>query len=94
MFSVSGLMSACSGLLRKGLASEMPTLDRLQKTTTTTEEIGRLRKAYELALREIGVKDRDDPLTEGVAKGIVEAGQARPTDQPEELSRLVERLRL
>ena len=74
----------------------MPAFDRLvQKTAMTAEEIGRLRKAYELALREIGVMDRDDPLTEGVAKGIVEAGQARPKDQPEELSRLVvERLRL
>ena len=57
----------------------MPAFDRLVlKTAMTAEEIGRLRKAYELALREIGVKDRDDPLTEGVAKGIVEAGQARP----------------
>jgi hypothetical protein len=52
----------------------MLAFDRLvQKTAMTAEEIGRLRKAYELALREIGVMDRDDPLTEGVAKGIVEA---------------------
>jgi hypothetical protein len=74
----------------------MPALDRLvQKTALTAEEIGRLRKAYELALREIGVKDRDDPLTEGVAKGIFEVGQARPNDPPQELSRLVvERLRM
>ena len=74
----------------------MPALDRLVlKTAMRAEEIGRLRKAYELALREIGVQDRNDPLTERVAKGIVEAGQDRPNDQPEELSRLVvERLRM
>jgi hypothetical protein len=68
----------------------MPALDRLvQKTAMTADEIGRLRKAYELALREIGVKDRDDPLTERVAKEVVEAGRARPTDYPAELCRLV-----
>ena len=55
----------------------------------TAEEIGRLRKAYELALREIGVEDRDDPLTEKVAKDVVAAGRAGPRDQPAELCRLI-----
>jgi hypothetical protein len=69
----------------------MPALDRLlQKTAMTAEEIGRLRKAYELALREIGVQDRNDPLTERVAKEIVEAGQVGLTD-PVEISSLVVR---
>ena len=54
----------------------MPVLDRLlQETDLTAEELGRLRKAYELALAEISVKDRDDPLAETIATGIVEAGQ-------------------
>jgi hypothetical protein len=67
----------------------MPALDRLvQRTALSAEEIGRLRKAYELALREIGVTDRDDPLSEKIAKEIVDAGQAGPAD-PAELSRLV-----
>jgi hypothetical protein len=58
----------------------------------TAEEFGRLRKAYELALREIGVKDRDDPLAETIAKEIVEAGQTGLID-PAEISRIaVERL--
>ena len=56
----------------------------------TAEEIKRLRKAYELVLREIGVKDRDDPLAERVAKEIVEAAQAGFTD-PVEICRLVVR---
>jgi hypothetical protein len=69
----------------------MPALDRLlQKTAMTAEEIGRLRKAYELALHEIGVQDRNDPLTERVAKEIVEAGQVGLTD-PVEISSLVVR---
>jgi hypothetical protein len=72
------------------VGSEMPALDRLvQKTDMTAEEIGRLREAYELVLREIGVKDRDDPLTESVAKEVVEAGRARPMHHPLELCRLV-----
>jgi hypothetical protein len=67
----------------------MPALDRLlQKTVMTAEEIGRLRKAYELALREIGVKDRDDPLTEKIAKEIIEAGQTGLKD-PAGISRVV-----
>ena len=71
----------------------MPALDRLlRKTAMTAEEFGRLRKAYELALREIGVKDRDDPLAETIAKEIVEAGQTGLID-PAEISRIaVERL--
>jgi hypothetical protein len=48
----------------------MSALDRLvQKTAMTAEEIGRLRKAFELALREIGVQDRDDPLTQSSRRG-------------------------
>jgi hypothetical protein len=67
----------------------MPALDRLlQKAAMPAEEIKRLRKAYELVLQKIGVKDRDDPLAETVAKEIVEAAQASLTD-PEEICRLV-----
>jgi hypothetical protein len=68
----------------------MPALDRLlQKSAMTAEEIGRLRKAYEVTLRGIGVEDRDDPLAE-----IVEAGQAGLTDPAEISSLVVERLRM
>jgi hypothetical protein len=61
----------------------------VQNTAMTAEEIGRLRKAYELALRQIGVEDRGDPLTEKVAKEVVAAGRAGPTDHPAELCRQV-----
>jgi hypothetical protein len=33
-------------------------------------------QAYELALEHLELKDRDDPLTETIAKHIVEAAQA------------------
>jgi hypothetical protein len=73
----------------------MPALDRLlQKSAMTAEEIGRLRKTYEVTLRGIGVEDRDDPLAERIAKEIVEAGQAGLTDPAEISSLVVERLRM
>jgi putative ubiquitin-RnfH superfamily antitoxin RatB of RatAB toxin-antitoxin module len=70
------------------MGSELPAFDRLvQDSAMTADEIGRLRKAYELALREIGVQDRDDPLTEKVAKEIIEVARTGLTD-PAEISRL------
>jgi hypothetical protein len=73
----------------------MPALDRLlQRTGLQGEDISRLREAYELALRQIGVKDRDDPLAEQLAKAIVTIAQAGARD-PAEISRLaVDRLGL
>jgi hypothetical protein len=66
----------------------MPALDRLlQNAGMTAEAISRLRQAYELALREIGVKDRDDPLTATIAKAIVEASESGPGD-PVEICKL------
>ena len=82
-----------SCLISRRVGLEMLVLDRLlRKSAMTAEEIGRLRKAYELALREIGVEDRDDdPLTERVAKEIVKAGQAGLTDPAEIASLVVKR---
>jgi len=47
----------------------------LQNSPLGPEEITRLSKAYEQALRTIGVQDRNDPLTELIAKKIIEIGQ-------------------
>jgi hypothetical protein len=47
------------------------------------EEISRLRTAYEQALRGIGLVDRDDPLSEMVAKKvfkIAKSGVRDPAD--------------
>jgi hypothetical protein len=47
------------------------------------EEISRLTKAYEQALRGIGLVDRNDPLSEMVAKRVIKIAQSGvrdPTD--------------
>jgi hypothetical protein len=47
----------------------------LQKSTFGPEDKMRMCEAYELALQHLELKDRDDPLTETIAKYIVEATQ-------------------
>ena len=47
----------------------------LQNSGVKPEEISRITAAYERALRTLCVKDRDDPLTEMIAKKIIEIAQ-------------------
>ena len=42
----------------------------LKNSTLEPEEIARIKEAYEQALHTLCVKDRDDPLTEMIAKQI------------------------
>lgn len=58
------------------------------------EEITRLSRAYEQALRTIGVQDRNDPLTELTAKKIIEIGQTGLKDPAAICGRAVEELGL
>jgi hypothetical protein len=62
----------------------MPILRLLQKNMPMEpEEISRLTTAYEQALRGIGLVDRDDPLSEMVAKKVIKiakTGVRHPTD--------------
>ena len=51
------------------------------------EEISRLVTAYEQTLRAIGLKDRNDPITEMIAKKIIEIAQTGVRD-PAEISTL------
>ena len=51
------------------------------------EEIGRLEAAYEQTLRTIGLKDRNDPITEMIAKQIIEIAQIGVRD-PAQISAL------
>ena len=46
-----------------------------QNSAFGQEEIDRMVKAYEACLKELGVEDRSDPVTEKVAKHIVEVAQ-------------------
>jgi hypothetical protein len=47
----------------------------LKNSTLGPEEISRIIAAYEQALDTLGVKDRDDPLTEMIAKKIIKIAQ-------------------
>jgi hypothetical protein len=60
----------------------------LQNTPLEPEDIERLVMAYEQTLRALDLKERDDPLTQAVAKKIIEIGQSGIRD-PEQISQLV-----
>ena len=60
----------------------------LQNTPLEPEDIERLVTAYEQTLRALDLKERDDPLTQAVAKKIIEIGQSGIRD-PEQISQLV-----
>ena len=48
----------------------------LKNYTLEPEEISRITEAYEQTLHTFCVKDRDDPLTEMIAKQIIKIAQA------------------
>jgi hypothetical protein len=52
----------------------------LQKSAFGPEEIERMTTAYEDALRVLGLTDRADPLTEILAKKIIEIAQTGERD--------------
>jgi hypothetical protein len=60
----------------------------LQKHTTGPKEICRITEAYEQALPILCIKDRDDPLTEMIAKKIIKIAQTGIND-PAQISALV-----
>ena len=66
----------------------------LQNVPLGPEEIRRLTDAYERTLSTLCVKDRNDPLTEFIAKRIFEIGQTGLRDPREISARVVEELRL
>ncbi|MDI4234754.1 hypothetical protein OZ411_18280 [Bradyrhizobium sp. Arg237L] len=66
----------------------------LQNSALGSEEITRLSAAYERALRMVGVQDRSDPLTELIAKKIIEVAQTGLKDPAEICVRVLEELRL
>jgi len=53
----------------------MPILKLLKNSSLLPEEISRLVAAYEQALRALDLVDRNDPVTEIVAKKIIEIGK-------------------
>ena len=65
----------------------MPINRLLTHTSLGAEEIARLNDAYDLALHALHLVDRNDPLTEIVAKKIIEISQTGISD-PVEISKL------
>ncbi len=59
----------------------------LQNLPMGPEEISRLSAAYEQTLKALSIKDRNDPLTEMIAKKIIEIGQTGVRD-PAQISQL------
>ena len=47
----------------------------LQNMPLSPEDISRLVAAYEVTLKALGLTDRNDPITELVARKIIEIGQ-------------------
>ncbi|WGS22472.1 MULTISPECIES: hypothetical protein [unclassified Bradyrhizobium] len=61
-------------------------INRVLKTGKyTPEEIEILNKAFDLALRSMGLVDRNDPLCEMVARKVIEAG-ATGMSEPKEIA--------
>ena len=52
----------------------------LQRSAFGPEDTTRLAEAYERALVQLELKDRDDPLTESIAKLIIEVAQTGEKD--------------
>jgi hypothetical protein len=52
----------------------------LQNVPLGPDEIGRLVAAYEQTLEALGLKDRSDPITQLVARKIIEIGQTGVRD--------------
>ena len=65
----------------------------LQNSAFGPEETKRMGDAYELALVELQLKDRNDPLTETVAKYIVEVAQTGEKDHKTICALALSRLR-
>jgi hypothetical protein len=65
----------------------------LQKSAFEPDDIKRMGEAYELALTQLELKDRDDPLTETIAKYIVELAQTGEKDPKTICHQALSRLR-
>ena len=80
--SVSGL----------GLGCQMAIYRLLRNSPLKPEEISRLEAAYEQALRTLCVKERDDPLTEMIAKKIIKIAKIGIHDPTQIAARVIKEL--
>lgn len=59
----------------------------LQNVPLGPERIAELVEAYQMTLQELNLTERDDPMTQMIAKKIIEVGQTGVRD-PKDISRL------
>jgi hypothetical protein len=71
-----------------GRPASMAIYRLFQNSPLGPEEISRLSEAYERTLSTLSLVDRNDPLTEMIAKKIIEIGQTG-VKEPAEISQLV-----
>jgi hypothetical protein len=64
-----------------------PFTELLQNLPMGPEQISRLSEAYEQTLRTLSLVDRNDPITEMIAKKIIEIGQTG-VKEPAQISEL------
>jgi hypothetical protein len=64
----------------------------LKNSTLGPEEIGHVTAAYEQALHILCVKDRDDPLTEMIARKIIKIAQTGVHDAEQLSARAIREL--
>ena len=72
---------------RVGRPASMAIYRLFQNSPLGPEEISRLSEAYERTLRTLSLVDRNDPLTEMIAKKIIEIGQTG-VKEPAQISQL------
>ncbi len=70
----------------------MPIRQLLERSAFPPEEVERIAAAYEAALRKLGLVDRNDPVTEIVAKKVIQLARAGITDRAEICRRVVREL--
>ena len=66
----------------------------LKNSTLEPEEIGRITEAYQQALHTLCVKDRDDPLTEMIAKQIIKIARTGVHDAAQLSAMAIAELRI
>jgi hypothetical protein len=59
----------------------------LQNVPLGPERIAELVEAYQITLKKLGMVERDDPMTQMIAKKIIEVGQTGVLD-PKDISKL------
>jgi hypothetical protein len=77
-----------------GLGYQMAIYRLLRNSPLKPEEVSRLEAAYEQALRTLCVKERDDPLTEMIAKKIIKIAKTGIHDPTQIAARVIKELGL